>query len=193
MTVVDSSSPTSAPAPSGPPSFLELARFFAWAGAASWGGMYVVLPKIKSEVNRRGWVGEADFDSVMAAATLVPGPTFVSLAGLIGHRARGAAGSLVAMLALMLLPTFLVASALIFLSDDLLNGPLAPLTRMITVVMGGVVLGNAYRIMRGAPWGWRGLALLLATGAAIMAGWTVAGVVVVALFFGRWLLGGGGR
>ena len=172
------------------PSLIDLSRFFLWVGAVSWGGLYAILPRIKAEVARREWLAAEEFDPLMAAATLVPGPSFVSLAGLIGYRTRGSIGSLVAMLALMLPPTLLVATALIFLSAGLNSGPLVPITRMVTVAMAGVLLGNAWRIARAAPLRTWGVLLLAAVGAAVLAGVSVVVAVIGALLAGRWLLGG---
>jgi chromate transporter len=156
----------------------------------SWGGLFAWLPRIKSELATRGWVPSEDFDPLMAAATLVPGPSFIALAGLVGHKVRGALGSLVAMVSLMLPPTVLVAGALILLSAGLNSGPLVPITRMVTVAMAGVMVGNAWKIMRGAPVRIAGVLLLIATAIAIFTGVSVMVAVIGALLIGRWLLGG---
>ncbi|MGE5673738.1 MAG: chromate transporter [Mycobacterium leprae] len=173
------------------PSLLDVARFWGWVGTVSWGGLYAVLPKIKAQLAEREWVSSVEFDTIMAAATLVPGPSFVSLSGLVGYKVRGAAGSLVAMISLMLPPTILVAGALIFLiSGDNGTGPLAAVTRIVTIAMAGVILGNAWKIMRGAKLHWAGVLLLVGVGAAIMAGFSVMWSVIIALVIGRFLIGG---
>lgn len=172
------------------PSLLALSGFWFKVGGLSWGGFYAWLPRIKEDLDARGWVPAEEFDPIMAAAALVPGPTFVSLAGLVGYRALGLAGSLVSMLALMLPPTMLVAGALIFLSPAILSGPLGPLTRMVTLGMAGVVIGNAWNMMRSAAFRPVGLLLLLATGAGILLGLPVVWVVIAALVAGRLVMGG---
>jgi chromate transporter len=172
------------------PSLTEVSRFFLWLGAVSWGGMYAILPRVKTEVSERGWMPAEDFGPLMAAATLVPGPSFVSMAGLIGYRTRGAVGSLVAMISLLIPPTVLVSGALIFLASGPAMGALAPAIRLVTVAMAGVLLGNAWKLMSAAPMRAMGLLLFVATGAAVLAGLSVVWTVIIALLAGRLLLGG---
>jgi chromate transporter len=172
------------------PSLMAVARYWAWMGATAFGGLYAMLPRLQSDLEERGWVSREDFDTIMAAATLVPGPSFVALGGLVGYRLRGAVGSLVSMTALLLPSTVLVAAAITFMSQDTASGPMATITRLVTVAMGGVLLGNAWTIMRSARLRWAGLLLLLATGGAILAGVSVMGATIAALIVGRFLIGG---
>lgn len=172
------------------PSLLEVSRFWLWAGSVSWGGMYTILPRVKAELAEKGWLTAGEFDAMMAVATLVPGPTFVALAGLIGHRIRGALGSLIAMVALMVPPAAVVAAAMMLLSERLTSGPLAPVIRMVTIAMAGVILGNAWRLAREAPFRWIGLLLAVGTAVAMFFGLPVVWIVVAAVVAGRFLLGG---
>lgn len=171
------------------PTLPALARFWFHYGMISWGGLWAMIPKMESELLHRGWLSRERFQAAMAASTLIPGPTFLALAGLTGYQLRGAVGAAVSLLALMLPPTILVVFAMLWVKPEMLSGPLAPVTRGLTVAVIGVLLGNAYRMAAGEPRKvWRGPLILLLTTGAILAGAPVALTVVGAILLGSLLL-----
>lgn len=167
------------------PSHYALAHFWFRTGMLSWGGLYAMLPRLEADMEGRGWLSRERFAEAVAASTLVPGPSFLSLAGLTGYQLGGVSGAAVSLIALMLPPTILVVTAMLWVTPEMLAGPLAPMTRGLTVAVTGVLLGNAYKLAAKAPRrAWRGpLLLALTTGAILL------GVPVPVAIFGGVLLG----
>jgi chromate transporter len=86
---------------------------FARIGLTSFGGG-VSAWVYRESVHRRGWLTEDEFLAGLTLAQILPGPNVVNISIYVGHRVRGAAGSLVAVLALLIPPMF-VAVGLLFL------------------------------------------------------------------------------
>ncbi len=171
------------------PGLLPLARFWFKTGLTSWGGMYAMVPKLQAELESLGWLPRERFQEALAAATLVPGPSFLSLGGLIGYQLGGYLGAAVSLLSLMLPPTILVVFAMLWISPEMLSGPLAPVARGMTVAVAGVLIGNAYKLAAKAPRrAWRGPLLLVVTTGSILAGVPIAIAVVGGVLLGALLL-----
>jgi chromate transporter len=82
----------------------------------SFGGVNTVLPSLHHQaVNERHWMTDRDFANMFALASVSPGPNFMVLA-LIGFRAAGVAGALVAVFALTV-PTSFLAFAVVKVWD----------------------------------------------------------------------------
>ena len=89
---------------------LALFDAFYRAGALVFGGGHVVLPLLEAEVVAPGWVSASDFLAGYGAAQAVPGPLFTFAAYLgaaLGPAPNGAAGALIALVAVFL-PGFLI-------------------------------------------------------------------------------------
>ncbi|MDR9485983.1 MAG: chromate efflux transporter [Sediminimonas sp.] len=83
---------------------------FYRAGALVFGGGHVVLPLLQAEVVGPGWASEDTFLAGYGAAQAVPGPLFTFaayLGAVLGPEPNGAAGALIALLAVFL-PGFLI-------------------------------------------------------------------------------------
>jgi chromate transporter len=88
---------TSHAAPDGRVPLGELARLFGRIGSTSFGGPAAHLAVMRTEVvGRRGWLSDAEFLDLIAAANLIPGPNSTEVALHIGKRMAGTAGLLVA-------------------------------------------------------------------------------------------------
>lgn len=91
---------------------LELFLTMFKIGAVTIGGGYAMLPLIEHEVvERKKWVPAADMVDIFAVAQSLPGVIAINSAVCIGYRVNGIAGSLSAMLGVVL-PSFLIISAL---------------------------------------------------------------------------------
>ena len=75
---------------------LELALYFALLSLLAFGGMPAVMPEMQRiVVDVKGWTGPVEFVQLFAIAQAAPGPN-VLIASLVGYRAAGFAGALVA-------------------------------------------------------------------------------------------------
>ena len=82
----------------------------------SFGGVSSVLPALHHQaVNDEHWMTDRDFASFFAIASVAPGPNFMVLA-LIGYKAGGVLGALVAVAALSI-PTSLLAFGVVKVWD----------------------------------------------------------------------------
>jgi chromate transporter len=82
----------------------------------SFGGVNTVLPALHHiAVNEQHWMTDRDFANMFALASISPGPNFMVLT-LIGYKAAGAAGAIVATLTLCI-PTSLLAYAVVKVWD----------------------------------------------------------------------------
>ncbi len=80
---------------------------FAKIGAFTIGGGYAMLPVIRNEIIRKGWLKEDDFTDIVALAQAAPGLLAVNISIFTGHKLRGTRGSIVATLG-SILPSFLI-------------------------------------------------------------------------------------
>jgi chromate transporter len=79
---------------------IQLGLYFALLSLLTFGGLSSVIPEMQRYiVDVKGWMMPADFMQLFAVAQAAPGPN-VLVAGLIGYRVAGVAGSLVALLSL---------------------------------------------------------------------------------------------
>ena len=87
---------------------VSLAVSFATTAMVSFGGILVMVPEIhRQSVQVFHWASDAEFSSAFAVSQMAPGPN-IMLMSLIGWRAFGIAGLLVATLAIVL-PTGVMA------------------------------------------------------------------------------------
>lgn len=80
-------------------------------GIVGFGGGYAVLELIRSEMVRtHRWVAADEFDDLLAAVQLVPGPTTVNLLGALGQQLAGWGGLLLGTVAVVA-PSFVIVAA----------------------------------------------------------------------------------
>src|SRR5215831_5138627 len=106
-TGIDASEPDVTAGAPPPVPLAEIMRLFARIGITSFGGglsawMY------REVVDRRRWLAENAFLSGLTLGQILPGANVVNLSVYIGQRLRGAAGSAVAVTALLLPPMIAV-------------------------------------------------------------------------------------
>jgi chromate transporter len=83
---------------------VELFLLFSQLGLSSFGGG-VSAWMHRAFVERRGWLGEAEFSAALALARIMPGVNVVNLAVLIGQRVRGPSGAAAAAFGLLIGPS----------------------------------------------------------------------------------------
>lgn len=91
-----------------PPGLPQLFSVFFRVGLLTFGGGYAMLPVLRYELtSKRGWIPEDAFRDMVSSATALPGPIAVNTSFLFGRHIRGALGTAVALLG-VILPSFMV-------------------------------------------------------------------------------------
>ena len=80
---------------------------FSKIGAFTIGGGYAMLPVIRDEIIRKGWLDEDDFTDIVTLAQTAPGLLAVNISIFTGYKLRGNKGSVIATLG-SILPSFLI-------------------------------------------------------------------------------------
>jgi chromate transporter len=128
---------------------LSIFLTFFRIGATTFGGMWGNAHKIEEIlVNKNRWITFQELQSMMVAATLIPAPQFISFGGLIGFKMRGWIGSFIAVFSLILPGALVVLVGVLLISPSMLEGPLAPLRRSVSIAVVGLLLGNAYHQLK---------------------------------------------
>lgn len=91
---------------------VALFLLFSQLGLSSFGGG-VSAWMHRAFVERRGWLGEAEFSAALALARIMPGVNVVNLAVLIGQRVRGPSGAAAAALGLLIGPSCVAVGLMI--------------------------------------------------------------------------------
>ena len=87
--------------------WLELFLTFLKIGAFTFGGGYAMLPLIQAEVERHGWLTQAEVIDFTAVSESTPGPLAINMATFIGIRTGGVFGAVCATLGVVL-PSFVI-------------------------------------------------------------------------------------
>ena len=87
---------------------VQLFLAFFRVGMLGYGGGPSSIPLVHSEVvDRYRWMGSEEFGDILAIGNTLPGPIATKMAGYIGYRIAGMAGSFVSILALII-PTIIL-------------------------------------------------------------------------------------
>ena len=87
--------------------FWDLFWTFLKIGAFTFGGGYAMLPLIQAEVERHGWMTDAQLVNFVAVSESTPGPFAVNISTYVGMETGGWAGAACATLGVVL-PSFLI-------------------------------------------------------------------------------------
>ncbi len=162
---------------------LELALYFGLLSVVAFGGMPAVMPEMQRiVVEVKEWTSPVEFIQLFAVAQAAPGPN-VLIASLIGWKAAGLAGAVVALLAVCG-PAAVIAWWVADLWDRFKDSPWRlAIQRAIAPVVVALILSGGYVIATpdGTP-DWR-LWLIAAVSAAI---------VLATRLNPLWSIGGGG-
>jgi len=158
---------------------------FLGVGATTFGGMWAATAKLERDlVDRTGWLPREELRASFVLATLIPAPRFLGLGGLVGFRVGGWPGAFLGALGLVLPASLLVLAGAVLVGPDLLAGPLAPLTRTVTIAIVGILFGNAYRQVRGEEGSRRHRQIGTALSAAILGSVVLGAPLVVSAVVG---------
>ena len=87
--------------------YLSLFLSFLKIGAFSFGGGYGMIPLLKEEVLRNGWMSEAELLNMIGISESTPGPIAVNMATFVGSSQAGILGALIATFS-VILPAFCI-------------------------------------------------------------------------------------
>jgi chromate transporter len=138
---------------------LVLASAFLRMGAITFGGGFVMIPLIESEVvNARHWLTHQEFADATALGQITPGPVLIT-ATFVGYRVAGTLGALVATVSVFL-PSFLMtiaagSSLKRFRSNEAVQSFLMGVTPAVV----GLLVAAALSIGRAGIHSWIGLTL----------------------------------
>lgn len=88
-------------------SYFQIFSTFAKIGAFTFGGGYAMLPLVREEILKKGWMEEKDFPDIVALSQSAPGLLAVNISIFVGYRLKGTRGSIVATLG-SILPPFVI-------------------------------------------------------------------------------------
>jgi chromate transporter len=160
---------------------LELALYFGLLSVVAFGGMPAVMPEMQRiVVEVKEWTSPVEFIQLFAVAQAAPGPN-VLIASLIGWKAAGLAGAVVALLAVCG-PAAVIAWWVADLWDRFKDSPWRlAIQRAIAPIVVALILSGGYVIAtpEGTP-DWRMWLIAAASAAAVLATrlnplWMIAG------------------
>jgi chromate transporter len=160
---------------------LELALYFGLLSVVAFGGMPAVMPEMQRiVVEVKEWTSPVEFIQLFAVAQAAPGPN-VLIASLIGWKAAGLAGAVVALLAVCG-PAAVIAWWVADLWDRFKDSPWRlAIQRAIAPIVVALILAGGYVIATpdGTP-DWRLWSIAAASAAVVLATrlnplWMIAG------------------
>jgi len=160
---------------------LELALYFGLLSMVAFGGMPAVMPEMQRiVVEVKEWTSPVEFIQLFAVAQAAPGPN-VLIASLIGWKAAGLAGAVVALLAVCG-PAAVIAWWVADLWDRFKDSPWRlAIQRAIAPIVVALILAGGYVIATpdGTP-DWRLWSIAAASAAVVLATrlnplWMIAG------------------
>ena len=95
---------------------------FAKIGSFTIGGGYAMIPLIRDELVKRGWLSDEELPDIVALAQSAPGVLAVNMSIFAGYKMRGIKGSLAATLG-SVLPSFLIILLIAMLFTGYQNNP----------------------------------------------------------------------
>ena len=88
------------------PSLWDMFLVFSKIGAFTIGGGYAMIPLIRDELVKRGWISDEELPDIIALAQSAPGVLAVNMSIFSGYRMRGVKGSIAATIG-SVLPSFI--------------------------------------------------------------------------------------
>jgi chromate transporter len=147
---------------------LTIASIFLRIGAVTFGGGYVMVPLIESEVvQARGWLTHREFVEAFALGQVTPGPVLVT-ATFIGYRVAGTLGALVATVSIFLPSLVLTIVAGSSLRRFRANRQVQAFLRGVTPAVVGLLVAAAWAAGRAGIHTWVGLAIAVGAAAVLL-------------------------
>ncbi|MGN0201724.1 MAG: chromate transporter [Candidatus Cryptobacteroides sp.] len=130
---------------------------FAKIGAFTIGGGYAMIPLIRDELVRRGWMTDEELPDIIALAQSAPGVLAVNMSVFAGYRLRGVKGSIAATLGATL-PSFLIILAIAMVFTGYQDNPVVVrIFKGIRPVVVSLIVVPMVRMARknnGTWWSW---------------------------------------
>jgi len=165
---------------------VALIAVFGSASLVSFGGGNIVLPELhRQAVSIHGWLSDEQFAAVYAIAQGAPGPSTGLLAGLIGLKAGGWIGGLVAAAAMLVPGAALMYMATLAWERFRASAWRSAVEQGLAPVSMGLLFAAGVVIVRAADHGWSGL-LVTAITTVVLAATRVNPLLIMA---GAGLLG----
>lgn len=149
--------------------FLKLFWMFLKIGIFTFGGGYSMIALIQNEVvEKQGWMTAQEFTDILAISQMTPGPVGINTATYAGYTAvvnmglpvwQGVLGSLLASLAVILLPIAAMLLVHSYLSRHRDNPLIAQVLRTLRLTVVGLIAAAALLLLTTESFGSPGLNL----------------------------------
>lgn len=149
--------------------FLKLFWMFLKIGIFTFGGGYSMIALIQNEVvEKQGWMTAQEFTDILAISQMTPGPVGINTATYAGYTAvvnmglpvwQGVLGSLLASLAVILLPIAAMLLVHSYLSHHSDNPLIAAVLRTLRLTVVGLIAAAALLLLTTESFGTPGLNL----------------------------------
>jgi chromate transporter len=166
-----------------------LSTMFLRVGAITFGGGFVMIPLIESEVvNTHQWLSHQEFADATALGQITPGPVLIT-ATFIGYRVAGTLGALVATVSIFL-PSFLMTIAAgSSLARFHTNRVVQSFLKGVTPAVVGLLVAAGISIGRAGIHTWIGMVIMILAGIVLVrfrpnAVWVIFGAGILRLILG---------
>ena len=149
--------------------FLKLFWMFLKIGIFTFGGGYSMIALIQNEVvEKQGWMTAQEFTDILAISQMTPGPVGINTATYAGYTAvvnmglpvwQGVLGSVLASLAVILLPIAAMLLVHSYLSRHSDNPLIAQVLRVLRLTVVGLIAAAALLLLTTESFGTPGLNL----------------------------------
>lgn len=147
---------------------LALSSAFLRMGSVTFGGGFVMLPQIESEVVKtHQWLTRQEFADATALGQITPGPVLIT-ATFVGYRVAGTLGALVATVAVFLPAFIMTIAAGSSLRRFRANRQVQSFLRGVTPAVVGLLVAAAWSIGHAGIHSWLGLTISIVAGAVLL-------------------------
>ncbi|HEY0547501.1 MAG TPA: chromate transporter [Pyrinomonadaceae bacterium] len=147
---------------------VTLCAIFLRIGAVTFGGGFIMIPLIESEVvNTHGWLTHQEFVDATALGQITPGPVLIT-ATFIGYRVAGTLGALFATISVFLPAFVMTIAAGSSLRRFRSNRQVQAFLRGVTPAVVGLLVAAAWSIGRAGIQTWVGLTIMLLAVAVLL-------------------------
>jgi chromate transport protein ChrA len=171
---------------------IALSSIFLRVGTVTFGGGFVMIPLIESEVvDTRHWLTHQEFADATALGQITPGPVLIT-ATFIGYRVAGTLGALVATVSIFL-PAFLMTIAAgSSLKRFRANRQVQAFLRGVTPAVVGLLVAAGWSIGRAGVHSWLGVSIAAVCVAVLVRFhpnpfWVILGAGLARFFLGYFL------
>ena len=122
-----------------------LFRAFLKIGLLGFGGVMPWARRVL--VDERGWLDDREFTELIGMCQVLPGPNVVNLAVIIGSRAQGPMGSLIALTGILFVPVVIVLVLATFYASVSTSPWARNAIAAASAAGAGLILGTATRLL----------------------------------------------